>query len=1105
VYPLGPFELDHVIATGGMGEVWSGSHRPTGLRVAVKMARADLSAAAVHSVLDEARAVAALSHPGIVSVFDLGLISAATQTASAGRLQAGIPYLVMEYCEGGTLAQAPVRSWRRTAMILLRTLDALAHAHGRGVLHLDLKLSNVLCPGWKLADFGIAWRPNPAQQTPPRIAGTLGYMAPEQRSGQWRLFGPWTDLYSLGCMAWRLVTGSPPSHDELDASRPGKPVFEGSRFAIPEGFLSWVYALLEPSIHHRPQRAADAVRHLLGILDAPTLLTLMSGESATMAPTATISASDLQLPLEPMPTAAGDPIPQTPPMPTEWRQVRSPPPYRSLGVGVELFALRHPQFVGRHEERDRLWGELAAVHRDGQARGVLIEGGRGSGRSSLGDWLCERAHELGAATPLVVHHDGGADGVRLMWTHRYLADGLAPEVLPIQIRARLPTTHPEDRADLAALIQPQHHPASGGRAATLLRALHRESTLRPVVWFLDDAHLSTESLLILHTLLHRLGCAVLAVVVVSDEPNPHVDRLRALPNLTSVRLGPMRDLDCQQVATDALGLDGALAARAAELAAGLPGALMAVLGGWARSDALVPGPQGMRLGAAVPMGASSDTHWAQLLARHIPDLPSRKALELAAVLGTVVEPQAWQQACEAAGLEVPAAAVTTLKRHGLFRDVAGGPMRFEHPQAREALIRSAQLARRSQAWSQLCADTLGEQVSALRHARWLVGAKQEDRAATALLVAIRRHYSSHGRPMTEMLLEEWDAIAERISLPASDPRRGAVAGVRCILAESTDPAMARRMTLELLEQSERHGWTTARPGALRSMANLHRIAGDGEASYAWMKRAVEASGDMPISWRASFHEEWAMHCLMAGRHREAQELCKTARRLHQEAGIQRVSTIGRTWAWQAVSAAFDGDMDTALSALAHAEAWYSDPSPTQGRGDFHMARGDIRRILGDLEGAEQDFRQRIATGIGRHKPSEMTARLNLARIFLQQRRIEASRAQALDCLQHADDLPMQALLSRATLLGCAGFEGDEQPWEAQYRPLAAAMDSASPILGQLRAELTEVIELGGVLAAAQNHTALARKALELALRQWRRLDRSEAAARTRAALDGLEP
>ena len=100
---------------------------------------------------------------------------------------------------------------------------------------------------------------------------------------------------------------------------------------------------------------------------------------------------------------------------------------------------------------------------------------------------------------------------------------------------------------------------------------------------------------------------------------------------------------------------------------------------------------------------------------------------------------------------------------------------------------------------------------------------------------------------------------------------------------------------------------------------------------------------------------------------------------------------------------------------------------------------------------------------------------------------------------------MQALLSRATLLGCAGFEGDEQPWEAQYRPLAAAMDSASPILGQLRAELTEVIELGGVLAAAQNHTALARKALELALRQWRRLDRSEAAARTRAALDGLEP
>ena len=215
---LGPFDLVEPVGRGGMSEVWRGVHRDQDVAVAVKVltadgARVDRFLAALRN---EVRAAAGLDHEHVVRILDHGEIPTETAAGSAGRLVAGSPYLVMEWASGGTLSSGPMpRSWEELRETLSTLLAALAHAHARRVIHRDLKLSNVLrClpddlrPGLKLADFGIARPRNVEEEANAPIGGTVGYMAPEQLLGRWHDQGPWTDLYALGCMAFKLAGGA---------------------------------------------------------------------------------------------------------------------------------------------------------------------------------------------------------------------------------------------------------------------------------------------------------------------------------------------------------------------------------------------------------------------------------------------------------------------------------------------------------------------------------------------------------------------------------------------------------------------------------------------------------------------------------------------------------------------------------------------------------------------------------------------------------------------------------------------------------------------------------------------------------------------------------
>src|SRR5512133_2028920 len=202
---LDRYEVGRLLGAGGMAEVFEGRDRLLARRVAVKV---PLSQHAhdpefAHRFRREAQAAASLSHPGVVAVYDTGS-------------ENGTHFIVMEYVDGRTLkdvirAEAPLYP-DRAAEICADVCSALAAAHARGLVHRDVKPANImLMPDGrvKLMDLGIARAA--AGETATQTAAMLGtaqYLSPEQAQGQTVDYR--SDLYSLGCCLYEMLTGTVP-------------------------------------------------------------------------------------------------------------------------------------------------------------------------------------------------------------------------------------------------------------------------------------------------------------------------------------------------------------------------------------------------------------------------------------------------------------------------------------------------------------------------------------------------------------------------------------------------------------------------------------------------------------------------------------------------------------------------------------------------------------------------------------------------------------------------------------------------------------------------------------------------------------------------------
>jgi eukaryotic-like serine/threonine-protein kinase len=190
---LGPYELLGQIGAGGMGQVWKARDTRLGRTVAIKQLTGQHTARFVR----EAQAIAALNHPNICTLHDIGP-----------------DYLVMEYVEGSPV-KGPMPP--ETAVPLaLSVAEALVEAHARGILHCDLKPANVLVTARgtvKLLDFGLARllgdsSPDATRTIEGTISGTAPYMSPEQAQGQ--VLDERSDVYGVGAVLYEMLSGRAP-------------------------------------------------------------------------------------------------------------------------------------------------------------------------------------------------------------------------------------------------------------------------------------------------------------------------------------------------------------------------------------------------------------------------------------------------------------------------------------------------------------------------------------------------------------------------------------------------------------------------------------------------------------------------------------------------------------------------------------------------------------------------------------------------------------------------------------------------------------------------------------------------------------------------------
>ncbi len=289
----------------------------------------------------ETRAVARMSHPSIVGVFEYGRVGQQLSKETFGVLGEGAPWIAMELLNPEPTVSA---GWRTTMRHTLHLLGALGHAHARMTLHRDIKPSNVAFRAADeravLVDFGLASFSD-EDNTFASMLGTPHYSAPEQIVGDRWAQGPWTDLYSLGATVWHWLSGAPmfPSEDRdhvLAAHLvPDRPRLEPEDSEVPSPVLAWVESLVRCAPNQRPQHAAHA-------------------------------SAGLRAALEDSPSTVSWSFPPTPSR--EWGRRSPDTELQLVGAGLELLSLREPQLVGRaavqEQAFDALGGALRGAHSD---------------------------------------------------------------------------------------------------------------------------------------------------------------------------------------------------------------------------------------------------------------------------------------------------------------------------------------------------------------------------------------------------------------------------------------------------------------------------------------------------------------------------------------------------------------------------------------------------------------------------------------------------------------------------------------------------------------------------------------------------------------------
>ena len=1164
-----------------MGTVWRGVHRAQQLPVAVKfvLSKSAGSNDLMERFADEVRAVAGLDHPGIVSVFDYGRVPAELEAATHGQLIADSPWLAMELITGGTLRSAPPKNWEELHACITAILEALGAAHARGILHRDLKPDNVLFAGQndvrgglRLVDFGLAFLDEGQDDADERkAAGTPRYMAPEQLLSHWRDFGPWTDLYALGCLAWQLCTGETPFQSMRDfrqllrahlhmAPPAFKPIFK-----VPKSFEVWLRTLLAKRRTDRFPFAADALSALPAIdagdqqarlvnlgpddeteildktvpdlpsaasLDLKTEKTLLSDQTAPSIEIERVSGG-----LE-SPTSGLIDLERTvPEMPDEWlRAGDEQARLQMIGVGLGLFGLRPTALIGRQDEQTALWAALKDVRAHGRSKLVVLQGGPGSGKSRLADWLTTRSHETGAAITLRCNHDAQSNSKSGLpgALNRYLhTAGLNREELedrvrkqlqrhgvedPFELRALCDFLHQENEASLSDLSLSMQFQSPDERLALLIRFLRRTACQRPVILWMDDVQWGDEALMLAQRVQRLSDQEQLPVMIlmtlrddlIDDRPFEQqlINELDPAQTL-QLAIAPLPDIDQVALVEDMLGLEPKLARKVVSRSQGNPLFAIQLVGDWVQRGVLEIGKTGFALkpGTKAVIPSSIAQVWNERIDALLRELPSdsERMLELGAVLGNEIDRAEWSDACAHEGIELAPELIEGLLRRRLAEPAGGDRLRHAHGLLGEALLARAKAAHRAKEHHQACAQMLtakaGQLGIAERRSRHLIAAGSHEEALKPLLqAASERRASSEFRQALRLLAIHAKA-SSRLKLSSDDERLLRAQILRSeILSVMGNTTKSSALVEGALERSRSIGNPYLIGASLRMLGVSTMRAGHTQDAWNLFEEALQF---LETAQAEDLIVQTHLNLLNVSRHlgwweqaeRHAQDSLQSAEELDSQL------LTGNAHFYAGVLYYQKGDLERASSHYQSAAQSYEQAGNHLGLANCTNAMGNLARQKGAFEEASKAFKHSVRLHQNIGSGHDLPPMMSLALAHLKTENLGAAR-ELLEagCTRCRRDEKRHMLgCALACLLPCYASAEDWKSWDA-------AIDESRDLLNETGVLSTDVawpVQMGAELALEAGERARAKAAYELALKQWMGLAQDEKIGEVMNAVNAL--